>query len=115
MTQETLKVGDKLIYRPRDSRQKQAEVTVVKVGRKWAHLEPSYYGRADKETGVVDGGNYSSPATVMTEAALLNEQYRAIQWGIVREAIQYKWSPPHWLTNEDLDRIAAILSKGTGA
>lgn len=105
-----LKVGDKLIYLPRDSRQKEAEVIVSKVGRKWAQLEPSYYGRADKETGWVDGGRYLSPARVMTDAALRNEQYRAIQWGIIKDAVLYKRSPPNWLTNEDLDKVAAILS-----
>lgn len=103
-----LNVGDELIFRSADRRGKEHPVKVISVGRKWAIL--SDRSRADKETGWVDGGRYSSPGRVMTEADLLNENYRKIQWGIIREEVQRNWHPPAWLTNEQLDLVAALLS-----
>jgi hypothetical protein len=104
-----MKPGDELIFKPSDRRGVEHKVTVVSVGRKWAKL--SNLHRADKETGWVDGGGYSSPGRVWTEEALRNQQYRAIQWGIIREHTYGKWDPPDWMSNDDLDQVAAILSK----
>ncbi len=49
------------------------EVTVSKVGRKWAELDGYATGRIDLETLCVDGGNYMSPATCY----LSRESYEA--------------------------------------
>ena len=59
---EKLKVGQKLWWVPRYNRtQPQHEVTVTKVGRKWAQLDNHY--RISLETFKADGGGYAPPGT----------------------------------------------------
>lgn len=102
------KVGDELIFRPSERRQPQRKVTVESVGRKWVMLSDG--NRVDKESGVVDGGKYSSPGKVWTEEAWREHSYRAIQWGIIKEAVYGRFEPPYWLANDELDQIAALFS-----
>ena len=52
--------GQTLIFVPFDPRRgKPVEVTVERVGRKWAYLS-GHVGRIDDDL-IVDGGNYGSP------------------------------------------------------
>jgi hypothetical protein len=64
----TLTVGDTLWYvnlenqRHMSSEDRGYPVKVLSVGRKWAYLEPAYYGRIDKDTLLADGRGYSTDA-----------------------------------------------------
>lgn len=54
--------------------QRYENVQVVKVGRRWAHVEPSWLGRFDVETGEQDGGQYASSATFYTPERLAHRE-----------------------------------------
>jgi hypothetical protein len=67
-----LTVGQTLWYVPRELRfQKPSEVTVQKIGRKWAQVD--YRLRIDVQTLIADGGDYSSPG----RCYLSREEYEA--------------------------------------
>jgi hypothetical protein len=55
-----LKVGQKLWFNSSVRYYTSREVTVTKVGRRWAYISANRL-RIDKETLVVDGDGYSSP------------------------------------------------------
>jgi hypothetical protein len=101
-----LTVGQKLWLVPSQQGYRQPrEATVTSVGRKWATLDTSQYGRdrISLETLAVDGGDYVSPGqcwlsredwVVATLADTLWQQFRkSIEYGrrpngITAEAIQ---------------------------
>lgn len=60
MTVPNLTVGQTLWYVPR--RGSSQEVTIEKIGRRWATLAPHWCGRIDITTLAVGGGQYTSPA-----------------------------------------------------
>lgn len=60
MTDEPIKVGDRLWYVPHHGAP--FAVTVARIGRKWITAGAGWGAmRFDRDTLVADGGNYSSP------------------------------------------------------
>ncbi len=108
MTDE-IKPGDKLYYVPSGNRNgKPSWVTVQKVGRKWITLP--YRMRCDKETLIVDGGDYQSPGRCYRSA---EEYYESKHLSRIQYALQ-KWFGNYWqagsLTADQCVQIAAIAS-----
>lgn len=85
-----LQPGQKLWYVPEDPRwEKTREVTVAKIGNRWAELGRKDF-RADLETLEVDGGKYSSPGRcylsreAWEEEKLLRAAWREFQRDVER-------------------------------
>lgn len=88
------------------------EVTIEKVGRKWAYLLDTDY-RIDINTLRIDGGNYLSPGRCyLTLAHYENEvlQYRI--WNIFRNTIHNRINPPKNLTPERMKSILQEMFSG---
>lgn len=108
MTDE-IKPGDKLYYVPSGNRNsKPSWVTVQKVGRKWITLP--HQMRCDKETLVVDCGDYTSPGRCYRDV----EKYAADRYLRTVADSVYRWfdvgfgNNPRRLTLEQCVQIAAI-------
>lgn len=104
-----LQVGQELWYVPADSRHhdRSHAVTVVKVGRKWAHLN-SYYGKIDIETLWLDGGKYSSPGRCWaSKEAWEAEQHRHRVWYDFQRRLTH--TPPDGVTVDTIEKIKSML------
>lgn len=85
----------------------QREVTVLRVGRKWADIGRRL--RIDVESLIVDGGDYSSPGRCYTS----KEEYerirnRALAWNKFTRDIHNK-NIPDSVTTEDIFEAARLL------
>jgi hypothetical protein len=102
--------GQKLVYVPHDTRRAQPhEVTVERVGRKWAYLAGNQ-GRID-DALVVDGGNYSSPGRCYGSWQEYEETTElAKAWNEFWRAIQNRHKCPDGVTVEKISRARAILN-----
>lgn len=101
----TLRVGDKLWYVPRERRDGDGrEVTVAKIGRRWATMEGAWPLRIDMETLAADGGEYSSPGSCFASREAY-EAYIALvaAWGDFVMRLT-RWRPP---AGVDLEWIEA--------
>jgi hypothetical protein len=85
------------------------EVTVIKVGRKWAEIDVRGY-RIDKTTLAIDGGDYTSPGrcylcreTYERRVALLRA------WNAVASKIDRRYGPADGVTIDDVRAAAALL------
>ena len=93
MKREKLIEGQKLWWVPNRNRyQNEKEVTVLKVGRKWAQLDN--HERIDIETLVAASGNYS-PSGRCYISREEHEQKKALEqaWRKLKEDFQYKSAP----------------------
>jgi hypothetical protein len=108
-----LVVGQKLIYVPNFKRgAKPYEVTVERVGRKWAYLANNQ-GRIDSDLHA-DGGNYSSPGRCYgswTEYEETTALYKA--WGEFKADIQRKLYPPDTIEDISVARMALKIPAKT--
>lgn len=110
-----LQVGQTLYFVGRDRYHGPArDVTVTKIGRKWASLDNGY--RISLESLYADGGQYASPGRCWPnreayEAAL----YRAHKWSALRKWLDHKYSPPEGVTVEQMQQAAKLLGLGEGA
>lgn len=107
MTDE-IKPGDELYYVPSGNRNGNPSwITVQKVGRKWITLP--YRMRCDKETLVVDGGDYQSPGRCYRSA---EEYYESKHLSLIQNSLQewFEWlrGNVRTLTAEQCQQIAAI-------
>lgn len=116
-----LKVGDTLTAIP--SRGANYEVTVTKIGRKWGYaVRTEHYGSAygqtdikfDLKDGWLDGGNYTSPGRLLTQAQLdwHERESRATEYiktHLTRHTFDLK---PQW--RDDLVELANILRRHEG-
>lgn len=83
------------------------EVTVEKVGRKWAIIANGRY-RIDIKTLRADGGNYCSPGTCyLGKDAFLEERETNEAWNILRQKIGYR--PPGGVTKVDIQQATQLL------
>lgn len=106
-----LEVGQKLWLVLSRNSSHQQEVTVTKVGRKWATLDHGYRPyRIDKESMEVDGGQYMSPG----RCHLSRDEYerakkRGDDWSSLLSAIRNRWSPPPRATSESIAEARKLL------
>jgi hypothetical protein len=109
-----LSVGQKLWFVPYEHRRNPPhDVTVTKVGRKWATLDNGH--RIDVETWQADGGDCSSPGKCYPDrAAWENEQDRQAAWNVLRRAVGDTWRPPAGVTVEGVVEAMRLLGIGQG-
>ena len=101
-----LTVGQKLWCVPSQRRGSPHEVTVEKVGRKWANI--GYRDRIDIETLRIDGGEYSSPGTCYVSKQAYEDEIKLGQaWEAFRRSIDY--STPKGITIERIQEAQKIL------
>ena len=101
--------GAKFWFVPSDPRyvDRSREVTVTRVGRKWAVLDDKM--RADLTTGQVDGGNYTSPGCVWPSEGVWREtRRRAEVWRAISRTTAYG-APPSGVSLGELEAIYAKL------
>lgn len=106
---EKLTVGQKLWYVPSDSRyvRQACDVTVEKVGRKWANI--SHGRRIDLDDWCVDGGGYASPGRCYaSKEAWKAERERRKAWDDLRTGFGYQSVPDH-ITTAAIRQAAALL------
>lgn len=84
--EEGLQVGDEGFFVRNHGGRDPITATVVKVGRKWAYIEPKYLTaeRVDRFDGTADGRGYSSPGRFYTPEAMAHRE-RMIEVGRVIE------------------------------
>lgn len=105
---EKIVEGQKLWYVPTDGRDKPHEITVGKVGRRWA--ETGYRLRIDVETLEADGGKYSSPGRCwITREAWQAEQSRQAAWSDLKEKMNRSWSAPDGVSIDAIHKARAFL------
>ncbi len=105
MTLEKPKVGDVLWYESSSRLFRDEEVTITKVGRKWA-----YFGHDRFEIGTcyVDGGYWSSPGRLWATRADA-EEYNLTEsrWRTLKSSMAY--GPPDGVTSADVEAAAKLL------
>lgn len=102
-----LTVGQKLWCVPSQRRGSPHEVTVEKVGRKWAYI--GYSDRIDVETLVMDGGQYSSPGTCYVSQKAYKDEIKLIQiWNAFRRLVDHHHIPKG-ITVERIQEAQKIL------
>jgi hypothetical protein len=82
------------------------EITVTKVGRKWAHFGEGWLtGRFEIEDGSIDGNGkvYASRAQWDQERAM------ETAWAAVRNKVSGMWRLPEHLTVADLAELKRLL------
>lgn len=114
-----LKVGQKLwcVSRERYGRIKpdDREVTITKVGRKWAYLDyPSRDEyRIDKSTLFIDGGEYTSPGRCYhSREEYESELARETTWDLIRRKVDRQRSCPEGVSVRDMEAALDILRLG---
>ena len=103
-----LKVGQTLWFVPSATwRGVSREVTVTKVGRKWASLNDN--ARVSVATMWIDGGEYSSPGRCWPSAEVYENWCKCTDaWTELRRRISWG-DPPQDMTVERVREAAAIL------
>jgi hypothetical protein len=105
----TLTVGQVLWFVPSHIRDKPEAVTVLKIGRKWAHI--GKHGRVNRETLFVDGGTFASPGRCwLSKEAWEAEVRRQEAWQRLRKDIDRQWQAPDGLSLEQIEQAIEILS-----
>ena len=100
--------GQKLWWVPNRSRfAQQKEVTVTKVGRKWAQLDNNE--RIDIETLVADAGQYSPNGHCYVSRESYEESVALSNaWSNMKRDLQYGASPDG-VTIEDIEKARQLL------
>ena len=103
-----LTVGQKLWFVPSDRRGNHSEVTVEKIGRKWATLDCRY--RIDLVSLRADGGEYSSPgACYLNEQVYLEERMLLSAWNAFKRRIEHIYQPPIGVDISNIQHVTNVL------
>lgn len=108
----TLEVGQKLWYvrtsygtLPIEGR----EVTITKIGHKWAALDRGTH-RIDIKTLWVDGAGFASPGRCWLNREAWEANERILNaWNALRRAIEARRSPPEAVTLDQIQHAATML------
>jgi hypothetical protein len=104
-----LSVGQTLFYVPQSRWGNPRDVTVEKVGRKWATLANNA-GRINVKTLQMDGGGCHYPGRCYPSQAEWEESVRLDDaWGLFRKAVDRSWAAPDGITVEAIDAAAKAL------
>jgi hypothetical protein len=109
-----LEVGQKLWWVPSHRHNmSEREVTVEKVGRKWATLDCGY--RIDVASLVADVGGYSSPGKCYpTREEWSAENALGTAWSEFASDIRNRYRRPEGVTIEDIRQARELLKLGGG-
>lgn len=104
-----LKEGDTVFVTWNQRHNQNRYYTVAKVGRKWVTLV-GRTGRFEKETGLLDGGIYTSPG----RAWLSKEAYDAScrverKWSLFRRTVSGHTVKPNHIGEADLDNLLQLM------
>lgn len=115
-TEPKFKIGQLVFYVPRNPREQgpgSLGVVITKIGRKWITFKGSengYENRFDKETLLVDAGNYSSPGMIYLSDEEYQEQREKERiWNRLRDVISGVYKCPGYVSKAELIQIANIL------
>lgn len=85
-----------------------SEVTVTKVGRKWAQL--SNHERIDVQTLYADGGQYVSPGRCwLSKVECDAEANRQAAWSDLVKMIQHAYRAPEGVSEVNIRRAISLL------
>lgn len=105
-----LTVGQTLWYVPSGRHGNPHEITVEKVGRKWATC--SRFLRIDMETLAADGGNYSSPGSCYLSKADHDAEVALEEtWKRFRDLVDRQWHCPEGVRISQMENAARALFK----
>jgi hypothetical protein len=102
-------VGQKLYFVPDSlSRGNPKWVGIEKVGKKWLWLEHKV--KVDKETLIVDGGEYASPGRCWIDEATY-QHYVSLKktWREFRVSVDRYWNVPDGVTIEQIKQASVLL------
>lgn len=108
----SLHVGQTLFFAPYSNHtySPKGEVTITKVGRKWATLSNNC--RIDLETLVADGGEYTPPGRCyLSQAEYEAEAAANNEWIKFRQGLPY--ARPQGVTAEDIAAARKLLKPHT--
>jgi hypothetical protein len=102
----SLKIGQKLWWVPANGKPG-SEVTVLKVGRKWAPLDNGH--RISVDTLVADGGELSTPGNCYhSQETYRGLVARAVEWTRLRADMQFS-TPPDSVSIDDIAEARKLL------
>jgi hypothetical protein len=107
-----LNVGQTLVFVPSGFRRGQpTEVTVTKIGRKWADIEGTFYtDRIEIDTLHADGGKYSSPGRCyLSREEYETEKATGDAWWAFSRTIDGEHSAPEGVTAETIQNVVKQL------
>lgn len=85
------------------------EETITKIGRKWVEITEGRY-RFDPRNMFLDGKGHNHPGKVYLSRAELNDkQERERLWRSITRRVRDVYSPPAYLTLEQLQQLAKLL------
>lgn len=106
-----IEVGQKLWFVPQmkyagDPR----EITVVKVGRKWAYTDERRADRFNVETLALDGHGYTpSGRLYLRQEDHTREQEISAEWTKAKASMSNKWHAPDGVTADDIRAAVKLL------
>lgn len=104
---KTFEVGQTVFYSDNDRKGRIYQTKIESIGRKWVNLE-RHAGRFDKETMLMDGGQYGISGRVyLTAEAYHNEQAVEALWKKFRDA--YTSQAPDGVTVDAIHEAARLL------
>jgi hypothetical protein len=106
-------VGQKLWFSPDERRHYngyEGEMEIVKVGRKWLHLE----GGMQADRGSLRTATFPSGRLFLSEEDARRERERGEKWRTLCGAL-VSWRPPDHVTLAQIEHIASILWIDLGA
>jgi hypothetical protein len=107
---ESLSVGQVLWLVPYDKRMGNPhEVTVTKVGRKWAEIDERHV-RVNIETMAAKCGDYSRGTCYVDRVAWEREQERQATWDKFHGAIRNSYRAPNGVTADQIREAAKTLN-----
>ena len=100
-----LKVGDTVVrYMENSNREKPTEFKIAKIGKKYIHIDTSYYEKFNRERGNGEFGYYIFPGTLPEYLAWKETQERA------REISHRLTYAIYQLTSKELDIIESVMN-----
>ena len=111
MTNSSLVIGQKLWFVPSQRCRAKEEVTVTKVGRKWATISNGL--RIDLATWEADGDEYISPGVCYKSKDDYDARCRLREsWDRVRTCIARTYRVPCGFTQDTVDQLAKQFGLG---
>lgn len=100
--------GQKLWWVPTKNQASSKEVTVTRIGHRWAYLNNKQ--RLDKNTLIADGGEYSSPGKCyLSESVYLEQVERDLAWLGLTNKLRKSYCRPDGVTIADIKAAFALL------